>query len=262
MVQFYLVSDIFSMITLQEVSKTFHKDSPQEVKALQRVSLHIPRGQFVILIGSNGSGKSTLLNTLAGSVRPDSGQVLFEGRDVTRHSEHQRARWVSRVFQNPLQGTAPGLSVLDNFRLAALRTKGKHLRLGIDRAFVNVVKEKIALLGMGLEDKVLQPMGQFSGGQRQALTLAMAVMDEAKLLLMDEPTAALDPKSAENLMRKIDEIVKQFDLTAVLVTHNLKYAHQYGQRLLQMQEGQLVRDLQPDKKSTLEIETYFQWFTV
>ena len=249
------------MIELQHISKTFNKGSANEVRALTDINLTLQAGDFLVLVGSNGSGKSTLLQALAGSVTVDSGQVLIDNKEVTHLAEYERSNWIARIFQNPLAGTAPDLSVLDNFRLAALRTTTKQIKIGITPAFKKEVQEKIALLNMGLETKLDQPMGDLSGGQRQALTLIMAIMDTTKILILDEPTAALDPKSANTLMEKADAIVKEFKITALLVTHSLKDAHTYGNRLIQMEEGKMIKDLNAAEKKSLTLPQLFEWFT-
>jgi putative ABC transport system ATP-binding protein len=248
------------MIKFKEVSKFYYTGGNEQVKALDQINLEIPKGQYVVVVGANGSGKSTLLNALAGSVRIDKGSIEIENQVVSQSADYQRSKWIARIFQNPLSGTAPDLSVLDNFRLAALRTRAKTFKIGINHTFTHNVKEKIALLNMGLENKLGQAMGSLSGGQRQALTLIMAIMDEAKILLLDEPTAALDPKSAQNLMEKAQEIIQNFNLTAILVSHNLKDVHQYGHRLIQMNDGKIYRDLDAQQKSALTKAELYEWF--
>lgn len=248
------------MITLQHITKTFNKGRVNELIALHDVSLQINRGEFVVVIGSNGSGKSTLLNIVAGSVTPTTGNITINNTDVTRYAEHERSKWIARVFQNPFNGTAPDLTILDNFRLAALRAQSKRLSIGINGAFTKAVQDKIATLGMGLENKVNQPMGSLSGGQRQALTLLMSTMDNTDILLLDEPTAALDPKSASIVLTLADKLIKEHNLTALFVTHNLKDAHQYGTRLIQMQEGKVLRDMNAAEKSELQLSSLFEWF--
>lgn len=248
------------MITLHSIHKTFNTGEPTQVTALDGVSLDIGSGSFVVLVGSNGSGKTTLLNVIAGAIQPSSGTILFDGTDVTRLPEHRRSRWVARVFQNPLSGTAPELSILDNFRLASLRTTRKGLRIGSGEAFRGKVRDRIASLRMGLEAKVDQPMGTLSGGQRQALTLLMSVMDHTEVLLLDEPTAALDPRSAALIMHTADQIAREYKLTTVLITHNLRDAHSYGDRLILMGEGRIVRDLDASAKSRLGMAELAEWF--
>ncbi|WP_374950374.1 ABC transporter ATP-binding protein [Mucilaginibacter sp.] len=249
------------MIEIQSVGKTFNTGKPNQVTALNNVSLNIQAGEFVVIVGTNGSGKTTLLNLIAGNLLPDSGKVIIEGNDATRLREYQRSKWIARIFQNPLSGTAADLSIIDNFRLAAIRTRSKGLSIGKNDAFKKLVKEKIAGLGMGLEDKIEQPIGTLSGGQRQALTLLMSVMDNCKILLLDEPTAALDPKSADNVMRIADGLIKQFGITAILVTHNLKDAANYGSRIIQMGEGAVLKDVQTDGKLNLKQNDLFDWFS-
>lgn len=249
------------MITLNSVNKTFNRGKASAVTAIKNVSLNIAAGEFVVIVGSNGSGKSTLLNLVAGSVYADEGTVQINGNNVTRVADHERSKWVARVFQNPLSGTAPDLSIIDNFRLAAIRTKRKGLSVGVNAGFRDKVKGHIATLGMGLENKLEQPMGTLSGGQRQALTLLMSVMDSCKVLLLDEPTAALDPRSAETVMRTADQLIRDFNLTAILITHNLKDAYQYGTRLIQMDEGAIVRDASVQEKKTLTQNDIFSWFS-
>jgi putative ABC transport system ATP-binding protein len=249
------------MISLQNIQKVFNKGEVNEVSALNDVSLNIEQGEFVVMVGSNGSGKTTLLNMISGLEIPTSGKVLIGDSEVTNLPEHKRSRWIARVFQNPLSGTAPDLSIIDNFRLAALRTTGKRPVIGVNAVFKKQVRERIASLGMGLENKVEQPMGTLSGGQRQALTLLMSVMDHTDILLLDEPTAALDPRSANTILETADSIIKDYKLTAVLVTHNLKDAHQYGNRLIQMAEGKILKDLDATAKGKLLLPDMFGWFS-
>ena len=213
-----------------------------------------------MVIGSNGSGKSTLFNIIAGAETPTNGQVIIDNKDVTKLAEYKRSQWIARVFQNPLSGTAPELSIIDNFRLAALRTKSKQLTIGVNEAFKKTVRDKIATLGMGLENKIEQQMGSLSGGQRQALTLLMSVMDKTDILLLDEPTAALDPRSANTILQTADTLIKEYNLTAILITHNLKDAYQYGNRLVQMNEGKVLRDLDKNAKAALTQNDLFEWF--
>ena len=248
------------MIGINNIHKVFNKGKANQVNAVNGIDLQINDGEFVVIVGSNGSGKTTLLNLVSGSVIPTSGTISIDGHDVTNMPDYKRSEWIARVFQNPLSGTASDLSILDNFRLAAIRTKPKGLSIGVDEAFKKQVKEKIASLGMGLENKVAQPMGTLSGGQRQALTLLMSIMDSCKVLLLDEPTAALDPRSAEVVMRTADKLVKDFKLTPILITHNLKDAYNYGTRIIQMGEGAILHDLDTDKKSKLKQSDLFDWF--
>jgi putative tryptophan/tyrosine transport system ATP-binding protein len=248
------------MIEIKGARKIYFNQTPQEVVALENINLSIDEKDFLIIIGSNGSGKSSLLNSIAGTVKLSSGKILFDKTDVTPLTDFERSKWVARIFQNPLLGTAPDLTVLDNFRLAALRTHSKKLITGLNKKFIDGVKSKVSILNLDLENKLSQKMGSLSGGQRQALTLLMAVMDDAKILLLDEPTAALDPKSAETVMALAQKIILHHNLTAILVTHNMKDANQYGNRLIQMQEGKVLRDIAVEEKKLLRTTELFEWF--
>ena len=248
------------MIVINDVHKVFNRGKANQVNAVNGISLDIKNEEFLVIVGSNGSGKTTLLNLVAGSVIPDKGTITIDNNEVTRLADYKRSQWIARVFQNPMSGTASDLSILDNFRLAAIRTKPKGLSIGIDDKFKQEVKDKIATLGMGLENKIEQPMGTLSGGQRQALTLLMSVMDSCKVLLLDEPTAALDPRSAEVVMRTADKLIADFKLTAILITHNLKDAYNYGTRIIQMSEGLIINDLDQKQKAALKQNDLFNWF--
>ncbi len=248
------------MIQLNNITRVFNQDQVNEVKALKEINLTISRGEFVSLIGSNGSGKTTLMNVISGAIPPSTGKVYLHGEDATRLPEHKRSKWIARVFQNPLGGTAPDLSVLDNFRLAALRTSRKQLKIGVTGAFKEIVRARIAELNLGLEDKVKQPMGTLSGGQRQALTLLMSTMDHTDILLLDEPTAALDPRSAEVVLKTAQRIITTYNLTTVFITHNLQNALNYGNRLIQMKNGKILRDLDAEAKEKLKLQEVYEWF--
>lgn len=248
------------MIELSHITKVFNRAKVNEVTALKDINLQIMEGQFLVLVGANGSGKTTLLNVISGAILPSNGVIRIHDQEVTRLPEHKRSRWIARVFQNPLAGTAPELSILDNFRLAALRTKPKKLVIGINEHFKTTVREKIAGLGMGLEDKLQQPMGALSGGQRQALTLLMSIMDHTDILLLDEPTAALDPHSAEVVMQTAERLIQDYKLTTVLITHNLRDAHRFGNRLLHMTGGRIARDLDAEAKERLGLQDMYEWF--
>jgi putative tryptophan/tyrosine transport system ATP-binding protein len=248
------------MIELKQTSKFFNKGKINEVIALNNISIRILKEEFVVIVGSNGSGKTTLLNIISGTERLSVGRIFIQATDVSILPEYKRSRWIARVFQNPIIGTASDLSILDNFRLAAIRTKKKKLLIGENESFKKLVRDKIGELGMGLENKLDQAMGNLSGGQRQALTLLMSVMDDSSILLLDEPTAALDPKSASLVLQIADQLIKQYKLTAILITHNLKEAHQYGTRIIQMSEGKIIRDLNHESKKSLQLQEMFEWF--
>jgi putative ABC transport system ATP-binding protein len=247
------------MIHIKKISKIYNKGNEDEVSALKDVSIEIPQGEFVVIIGTNGSGKST--NLLLGTQSPTQGNIIINNNDITALPEYKRSKWISMVFQNPAHGTAPELSILENFRLASLRARKKKLSIGINDDFRKTVEEKVASLGMGLEKKLEQPMGSLSGGQRQALTLLMGVMDKTDILLMDEPTAALDPKSSQVVMQLADKINKELGITIVLVTHSMKDALQYGNRLLMFHGGTILRDLNGMDKSQLQLSNLQEWFS-
>lgn len=249
------------MILIKNISKIYNKGNEDEVSALKNVSIEIPQGEFVVIIGTNGSGKSTILNLLLGTQTPTQGNILINNNDITALPEYKRSKWISMVFQNPAHGTAPELSILENFRLASLRAGKKKLSIGINDDFRKTVEEKVASLGMGLEKKLEQPMGSLSGGQRQALTLLMGVMDKTDILLMDEPTAALDPKSSQVVMQLADKINKELGITIVLVTHSMKDALHYGNRLLMFHAGAILRDLNGMDKSQLQLSNLQEWFS-
>lgn len=248
------------MIELQNIDKYFNKGTQSQVRALRNVSLKISDREFVVIVGSNGSGKSTLLNLLSGTLQPSSGRILLNNNDITGLKDYQRSRWIARVFQDPLAGTAPELSIIDNFRLASLRTEPKNLKIGVNAVFKDRVRAKVSLLRLGLEDKLDQPVGTLSGGQRQALTLLMTTMDDADILLLDEPTAALDPRSADIVLHTADELIRQYQLTAILITHNIKDAVHMGSRIIQMSEGNIIRDLGRDQKQKLVPGDVYDWF--
>jgi len=249
------------MIELQNIYKTYTVGQAKPINVVQNLSLTIYKNDFAVIVGANGSGKSTLLNLISGNVQPNSGKVFINDTDVTKLPDYKRSSTIARVFQNPFSGTAADLSILDNFRLAALRTQSKTLKIGVNQNFKNKVAQQIEQLGMGLENKLAQPMGSLSGGQRQALTLLMAVMDDLKILLLDEPTAALDPRSAEKVMQMAKKITQQYQLCTVLITHNLKDAFTYGNRIIQMAEGEIVKDLDLELKTKLTQNEIFSWFS-
>ena len=248
------------MIRLSNIHKYFFKGTNREVHAVRGINLDIDQGTFTVLVGSNGSGKSTLLNLIAGSIAPDTGRIFLEGADVTEQLDHRRSKHVSRVFQDPLAGTADELTVLENFRLASLRTRHAGLQIGMHQDFRDEVTKRVASLQLGLEHKLDQPIGTLSGGQRQALTLLMTVMDRSKILLMDEPSSALDPATAEIVMQLAADLSIQHGLTTVLVTHNLKDAEAYGDRIIMMENGTIKKDLSGPAKKQLSRSEIFAWF--
>jgi putative ABC transport system ATP-binding protein len=248
------------MIRLTNITKTFGKGSPNEVPVFRDFNLEVAKNDFIVLVGSNGSGKSTLLNLLSGTTKPDRGSITLDGKEITRLHEYERSRWIARIFQDPLSGTAPELTVLENFRLAAIRTRGKGLRIGTGEAFRSRVRDRVRLLNLGLETKLNQPMGSLSGGQRQSLALLMAIMDDTRLLLLDEPAAALDPRTSTIVMELADKVIREFSLTALLVTHRLRDVVDYGNRVVQLKEGKIARDFRKENEYELNMKAVFEWF--
>src|ERR1043165_2430659 len=248
------------MLQANHLTKYFNKGTPSEVLALDHVSLQLEEKEFLVIIGSNGSGKTTLLNLIAGNYFPDEGSISINEINVTSKPDFERSKWLARVFQDPLRGTASDLTILDNFRLASLRTKRKRFRIGINQQFRNLIREKISVLNLGLENKLDTLVGKLSGGQRQALTLLMAVIDKPKILLLDEPTAALDPRSSEIVIKLADQLIHEQQLTAILVTHNLRQALDYGSRLIMMDKGKIILDIPKEKKRNLQLKEMQDWF--
>lgn len=248
------------MIKLTSISKTFNKGNPNESEIFSGFNLEIHKNDFIILAGSNGSGKSTLLNLIAGNIKPDNGSITLDGNEISSYNDFARSRWIARIFQNPQLGTAPELTVFENFRLAALRTKRKTLKIGTTEKFKSIVREKISTLKLGLENKLDVEMGSLSGGQRQSLALLMAIMDDTKLLLLDEPAAALDPRTSELIMQLTEKVIKEYNLTALLVTHSIKDITRFGNRIIQMKEGKIVRDFEKKVNELLSPASVLEWF--
>ena len=230
------------MLQLRDLEKTFFANSPNEVRALRGVSLQIEEGSFVIVIGTNGSGKSTLLNAVAGTFIVDRGTIAIADKDVTRWPEHQRASMIGRVFQNPFSGTAPSMTVAENLALAARRGQPRGLGRLLPARIHKELRDRVATLNMGLETRMQNPIGTLSGGQRQALTLLMATWRRPDLLLLDEHTAALDPKSADQIVRLTERIVSEHKLTTMMVTHSMQQAATLGERIVMMNHGSVHAD--------------------
>ena len=214
----------------------------------------IPDGQFVSVVGSNGSGKTSLLNLICGSIQPDGGQILMQGRDIRKDSEHVRARKIGRVYQNPAMGTCAQMTILENLSLADFKGKPAGLHRGTDRRRIDAYREMLRPLGLGLEDMLSAKVGTLSGGQRQALALLMSTMTPISFLILDEHTAALDPKTADIIMELTGRVVREKQLTAIMVTHNLRYAVEYGDRILMMHQGHAVLDKAGEEKQAVRIE--------
>ena len=242
------------MLEIRQARKTFHAGTLNEVRALQGVDLKIDEGTFVVVIGTNGSGKSTLLNAVAGTFLLDAGSIHLGGHDVTKWPEHRRASLIGRVFQNPFSGTAPNLSVAENIALAARRGLPRGLGWALKGARLAEMRETISRLNMGLEHRLGNPIGTLSGGQRQALTLLMATWLKPSLLLLDEHTAALDPKSGDQVIRLSEDIIRRDKLTAMMVTHSMHQAANLGDRLIMMHHGRVIHDLQGADKKRVRAE--------
>ena len=239
------------MLEIRRVYKTFNAGTPNEVRALRGVDLTIDKGSFVIVIGGNGSGKSTLQNAVAGGFFVDSGTLILDGTDITTWPEHRRASMIGRVFQNPFSGTAPSMSIAENLTLAARRGRRRGLGWALKRSMRGEIRDRVRRLNMKLEDRLDNPIGSLSGGQRQALTLLMASWLEPKLLLLDEHTAALDPKSADQVIQLSDEIIKRDRLTTLMVTHSMQQAAHLGDRLVMMHRGEVIHDFKGAEKQRL-----------
>jgi putative tryptophan/tyrosine transport system ATP-binding protein len=242
------------MLEIRGVSKTFNPGTVNEVRALQGVDLTIDEGSFVVVIGTNGSGKSTLLNAVAGAFIVDVGTIHIDGHDVTRWPEHRRATLIGRVFQNPFSGTAPDMSIAENIALAGRRGRSRGLGWALRGNFAAEMCERVRRLGMGLEDRLDNAIGSLSGGQRQALTLLMATWLKPKLLLLDEHTAALDPKSAEQVIRLSNEVIAHDQLTTMMVTHSMQQAANLGDRLIMMYRGRIIHDFRGAEKRRLRVD--------
>ena len=242
------------MLKLENVNITFNANTPNERRALQDVNLNIEKGDFVTVIGSNGAGKSTLLNVISGFYEADNGKVFLDGKDITFLKEHKRAKRIGRLFQDPLKGTAPNMTIEENLGLAYSRGKKRGFSLGVKKKDEAFFIEKLKSLNLGLETRLKTPMGLLSGGQRQAVTLLMATIVTPSLLLLDEHTAALDPKTAEQVMRLTDEVVKEHNITTLMITHNIKNALEYGNKTLVMSQGKVLLMLEGEERKNMTVE--------
>ncbi len=249
------------MLEIRNISKTFNAGTINEKKALCDLSLTLKDGDFVTVIGGNGAGKSTLLNAICGTWRVDCGEIIIDGKDVTGTPEHKRAKYLGRVFQDPMLGTAADMEIQENLALAKRRGKMRGLGWGISKAEREEYRELLATLGLGLEDRMTSKVGLLSGGQRQAVTLLMAAMAEPKLLLLDEHTAALDPKTAEKVLEITEDIVNRNHLTTLMITHNMRDAIKHGNRLIMMNAGKIVVDVSGEDKKNLTVEDLLDLFT-
>ncbi len=249
------------MLKIENVRKVFNPGTVNEKVALNGLNLELKEGDFVTVIGGNGAGKSTMLNCVAGAYEVDGGKLLIDGVDVTRLPEYKRAKFIGRVFQDPMMGTAATMQIEENLALAARRGKPRTLRSGITKQEREEYREKLKILDLGLEDRLTAKVGLLSGGQRQALTLLMATLREPKLLLLDEHTAALDPKTAAKVLDATQRIVEKSNLTTLMITHNMRDAITYGNRLIMMYDGRVVVDVSGEEKKKLTVEQLLNLFS-
>jgi len=248
------------MLSIENIKKTFNPGTVNEVKALQGVSLRIDNGDFVCVLGTNGSGKSTLLNAVAGSFIVDEGTITLNGKDITKWNEHKRAKYIGRVFQNPFTGTAPNMSIRENLALAMKRGKKRGFGWGLPVSLLNKFKKMVMPLNMKLEDRLENPIGKLSGGQRQALTLLMATALKPDLLLLDEHTAALDPKTAAKVIDLTQQLISKDNLTTLMVTHSMQQAVNLGDRIIMMHHGKIAYDFKGDDKKRLKVNDLLALF--
>ena len=250
------------MLELKNLYKTFNAGTVNEKRAIDGLDLTLEDGDFVSIIGGNGAGKSTTLNLIAGVCPADQGNIILDGVDITRLPEHKRAKYLGRVFQDPMMGTAATMGIEENLALANRRGQRRTLRPGITAQEREKFRKQLAALGLGLEDRMTSKVGLLSGGQRQALTLLMATLKKPRLLLLDEHTAALDPKTADKVLQITEEIVARDKLTTLMVTHNMKHAIQYGNRLIMMDAGKVVVDIRGEEKKNLTVRDLLEKFKI
>ncbi len=248
------------MLSIEKIQKTFNVGTVNEVRALQGVSLRIEDGDFICILGTNGSGKSTMLNAVAGTFIVDEGSIILDGIDITKWSEHKRARYIGRVFQNPFSGTAPNMAIQENLALAMKRGKKRGLGWGLPQSLVNDFKNMVKPLQMGLEERLENPIGKLSGGQRQALTILMATALKPNLLLLDEHTAALDPKTAVKVIDLTQQVISKDKLTTLMVTHSMQQAVNLGDRIIMMHHGKIAYDFKGDEKKRLKVNDLLTLF--
>lgn len=248
------------MLQLKQISKYYNHGTVNEMCLFQDFNLDIEDGEFVSVVGSNGSGKTSMLNIICGSIDIDAGQILINEKDITKKKDFLRHRSIGRVFQDPAKGTCPSMTILENMSIAD--NKGKSYNLGkcVNKARIDFYKEKLSSLGLGLEDKIYTHVGALSGGQRQAVALLMATLQPIDFLILDEHTAALDPKTAEIIMQLTDKIVKETKVTTIMVTHNLRYAIEYGNRIIMMHEGHAILDKKGEDKQALDTDEIMKIF--
>ena len=251
------------MLKLTNITKTFAPGTVNQKTALCGIDLHLAPGDFVTVLGSNGAGKSTLFSVIAGSIRPDTGSVILDGQDVTALPDYKRSKYIGRLFQDPLKGTAPNMTIAENLALAYLRSSGRHSPFSmVSAAERREFRDRLSQLGLGLDDRMDSPVGLLSGGQRQALTLLMASLQKPKLLLLDEHTAALDPATAAKVLEVTDRLIQENHLTAMMITHNMTDAIRHGNRLIMMNEGHIVLDISGEEKKKITKAELLERFAV
>ncbi|MFV0517274.1 MAG: ABC transporter ATP-binding protein [Aminipila sp.] len=250
------------MLKINGLQKTFGRGTVNEKSAINNLNLHLNPGDFVTIIGSNGAGKSTMMNCIAGVFPVDGGEILLDGKDITRQPEYKRSKMIGRVFQDPLKGTAFDMTIEENLSIAYNKNNFLGLQAGLNKKQRDTFREKLALLGMGLEDRMKQKARLLSGGQRQALTLFMAVMSDPKLLLLDEHTAALDPGAAAKVLELTDYFAKQENLSTMMITHNMKAALEHGNRTILMKEGRIVMDISGNERDQMTVEKLIEQFSI
>lgn len=248
------------MLELTNINKYYNQGTVNEMCLFENFSLTIGDGEFVSVVGSNGSGKTSMLNIICGSIPVDSGTISIGGKDITKMPEHRRLRTIGRVYQNPAMGTCPSMTILENMAMADTKGKAFNLRPGTDKRRIDYYRDSLKVLGLGLEDKLDVKVGVLSGGQRQAMALLMSTMTPIEFLILDEHTAALDPKTAETIMELTGRIVEEKKLTTIMVTHNLRYAADYGNRLLMMHQGKVILDKTGERKQETHTEDLLALF--
>ena len=250
------------MLKINNLVKTFGKGTINELRALDGIDFHGREGDFITIIGSNGAGKSTLMNSIAGVFPSDSGSIMLDGIELSKLPEHKRARYIGRVFQDPLKGTAFDMTIEENLSIAYNKTRSRGLQAGINKADRELFREKLSMLGMGLEDRMKEKARLLSGGQRQALTLFMAVISKPKLLLLDEHTAALDPSAAKKVLDLTDQFAAEGGMCTMMITHNMKAALEHGNRTILMQAGRIVMDISGSEREAMTVEKLVEKFEI
>ena len=248
------------MLSIENVSKVFNAGTANERIGLDNVSLHLPKGDFVTIVGGNGAGKTTLMNAISGVFLADSGKIKLDGQDLTFLPEYKRARYIGRLFQDPMRGTAPNMTIAENMTLAYRSANKTRFKIGIGKELLSLFRERLALLDLGLENRLKTNMGLLSGGQRQAVTLLMATICTPKLLMLDEHTAALDPVTGEKVLRLTEEIIAQDEITTIMVTHDLPSALRLGKRTIMMENGKITQDLKGQARQEMTAEKLIGFF--